>query len=151
MILAPPGATLEEDRQRRNDAINAVTAYCNVEEGDMYGGRKRSGGRPKRVIVKKEESPSPENKALKAAMLSAYVKDPKERPTVCSMCLASEAALVSVRINSFSSPSDLSKHFKDNLKKVGEGEAPKCKLCNMALDHRLHLQNHAFRIHRTVS
>jgi len=151
MILAPPGATLEAERQRRNDAINAVTAYCKIEEGDMCGGRKRSGGRPKRVVIKKEP-PSPEDEALKAAMLSVYIKDPKERPTVCFMCLGNEGAPLGVRIYSFSSPSDLSKHFKKkHLKKVEEGEAPECKLCNIPLDHKMHLQNHALRIHGTVS
>jgi hypothetical protein len=151
MILAPPGVTLEAEHQRRNEAINAVTAYCNIEEGDMCRGRKRSGGRPKRAAIKKE-SPSPEEEALKAAMLSVYIKDPKERPTVCFMCLGNESASLSVRIYSFSSPSDLSKHFKKkHLKKVEEVEAPGCKLCNMPLDHKMHLQNHALRIHGTVS
>jgi hypothetical protein len=151
MILAPPGATLEAERQRRNDAINAVTAYCKIEEGDMYGGRKRSGGRRKPVVIKKEESPSPEDEALKAAMLSVYVQDPKERPTVCFMCLGRERAPLAVRLYAFSSPSDLSKHFKKHLRRVDEGEAPECRLCKMQLDNKMHLQNHALRIHGTVS
>jgi len=151
MILAPPGATLEAEHQRRNDAINAVTAYCKIEEGDMRGGRKRSGGRPKRAVIKRE-SPSPEDEALKAAMLSVYIKDPKERPTVCFMCLGNEGAPLAVRIYSFSSPGDLTKHFKKkHLKKVEEGEVPECKICSILLDHKMHLQNHALRIHGTVS
>jgi len=151
IILTPPGATLGEERQRRNDAINAVTAYCDIEEGDICGGRKRRGGRRKRAVIK-EEPPSPEDEALKVAILSVYIKDPKERPTVCFMCLGNEGAPFHVRIYSFSSPSDLSKHFKKkHLKKVEEGEAPGCRLCNMCLDHKMHLQNHALRIHGTVS
>jgi len=152
MILAPPGATLEEEQQRRDNAVNAVTAYCKIEEGDMCEGRKRSGGRPKRVVTKTKEPSSPEDEALKAAMLSVYIKDPKERPTACFMCLGNEHAPFYVRVYSFSSPSDLSKHFKKkHLKKVEEGEAPQCKLCNMCLNHKMHLQNHALRIHGTVS
>ena len=54
MILAPPRAILEAERQRRNHAIDTVMTYCNVKEGDMCGGRKWSGGRPKRVAVSKE-------------------------------------------------------------------------------------------------
>jgi hypothetical protein len=115
MILAPPGATLEAELQRRNDAINTVTAYCKIEEGDMPGGRKRSGGRPKRVVIKKDESPSPEDEALKAVMLSVYVKDPKERPAVCFMCLSNESAPLGVRTYSFSSPSDPSKHSRRSI------------------------------------
>jgi len=151
MILAPPGETLEAERKRRNDAINAVSAYCKIQEGDMCGGQKRSGGRRKRVVIK-EESPSPEDKALKAAMLSIYVNDPKERPTVCFMCLGNEVAPFSVRVYAFSSPSDLTKHFKKkHLRRVDEGEAPECRICSIPLDHKMHLQNHALRIHGTVS
>ena len=104
------------------------------------------------MVIKKEDPPSPEDEVLKAAMLSVYVKDPKERPTICFMCLGNEGAPLSVRVYSFSSPSDLSKHFKKkHLKKVEEGEDPECKLCKMSLDHKMHLQNHALRIHGTVS
>lgn len=121
MILARPGATLEAEHERKNDAINVVTAYCNIEEGDMCGGRKRWVGRPKRVVVKKEESPSPEDKTLKSALLSVFVKHLKERPTVCFMCLGNKAALADVRIYSFSSPSDLSKAFQEEVFEEGRG------------------------------
>lgn len=152
MILAPPAKTIEAERQRRDDAINAVTAYCKIEEGDMCGGRKRSGGRRKAVVVKKEDPPSPEDEALKAAMLSVYVKNPQERPTVCFMCLGNESAPFGVRVYSFSRPGDLSKHFKKkHLTRVEEGEDPECKLCKMSLDHLMHLQSHAARIHGTIS
>jgi hypothetical protein len=152
MILAPPGETLEEEHQRRNDAINAVTAYCKVEEGNMCGGRKRCGGRRKAVVVKKEDPPSPEEEALKAAMLSVYIKDPKERLMICFMCLGNEGAPLHKRIYSFSRPGDLSKDFKrKHLRRVEEGEDPECKLCKMSLDHKMHLQCHAARIHGTIS
>ena len=32
-MLTMPGATLEAEYQRRINAINAVTAFCGVEEG----------------------------------------------------------------------------------------------------------------------
>jgi len=148
MILAPPGATIEEERQRRDDAVNAVTAYCKIEEGDICGGRKRSGGRVKAVVIKKEDSLSLEDEALKAAMLSVYTE---KRPKICFLCLGEDLPL-KVRLYSFSSPSDLSKHFKrKHLKHVKEGEALECKLCKMTLAHRMHLRNHALTIHGTVS
>jgi len=53
--------------------VNAVMVYCKIEEGNMRGGRKRSGGRLKRAVIK--ESPSPEGEALKAVMLSMYIND----------------------------------------------------------------------------
>jgi hypothetical protein len=33
MIIALPGTTLEEEARQRNDAINAVTAHCQFQEG----------------------------------------------------------------------------------------------------------------------
>jgi hypothetical protein len=158
MILAPPAATIEAERQRRDDAINAVTAYCKIEEGDMCGGRKRcggrkhSGGRRKAVVIKKEDPPSPEDEALKAAMLSVYIKDPQERPTICFMCLGNEKLAFDARVYSFSRPGDLSKHFKrKHLLHIKEGDSVGCEVCKMSLDHKMHLQNHAARIHGTIS
>ena len=77
MILAPPAETIEAERQRRDDAINGVTAYCKIEEGDICGGRKRSGGRRRAVVVKKEEPLSPEDEALKVANCRSILKIPK--------------------------------------------------------------------------
>ena len=74
------------------------------------------------------------------------------KSTVCFMCLGNEGAPLAVRIYSFSSPGDLTKHFKKkHLKKVEEGGAPECKICSIPLDHKMHLQNHALRIHGTIS
>ena len=81
-------------------------------EGNMCGGRKRCGGRCKAVVIKKEDPPSPEEEALKAAMLLVYIKDPKERPTICFMCLGNEGAPLYKCIYLFSRPGNLSKYFK---------------------------------------
>lgn len=106
----------------------------------MCRGRKRCSGRRKAIVIKREDPPSLEDETLKAAMLLVYINNPKERPTICFMCLGNEGALVSVRVYSFSLLSDLSKHFKKkHLKKVEEGEHPECKLCRMSLDHKMHL------------
>jgi hypothetical protein len=110
------------------------------------------GGRVKALVIKKEDPPSPEDEALKAAMLSVYVKDEKERPTICFMCLGNEKAPFNTRVYSFSSPSDLSKHFKrKHLRPITEGQTLGCELYKMSLDHKMHLQNHAARIHGTIS
>ena len=152
MILAPPAETIEAERQWRDDAINAVTAYCKIEEGDMCGGRKRSGGRYKTAVVKKEDRPSPEDEALKAAMLSVYIKNPNERPTICFLCLGNEKLAFNTRVYSFSRPNDLTKHFKrKHLEHVKEGDPIGCEVCKMSLNHKMHLQNHAARIHGTIS
>jgi hypothetical protein len=76
IILALLAVTIEAEHQRRDNTINAVIAYYKIEEGDMCGGRKRSGSRRKAVVIKKEDPLSLEDKALKAAILLVYIKDP---------------------------------------------------------------------------
>ena len=44
MMLALLGIIFGKERQRRNNTINAVIVYCDIEEGDICGGRKRCGG-----------------------------------------------------------------------------------------------------------
>jgi hypothetical protein len=71
-MLAPPGTTYEEEVQRRNNAINAVAAYCKIEEGQTPR-RGKSSNRSKKVVVKREEeTKSPQEIALEEAMLSVY-------------------------------------------------------------------------------
>ena len=75
------------------------------------------------MVIKKEDPLSPEDKALKAAMLSVYIKHDKERPTVCFICLGSEALSLNTRVYSFGSSSNLSKHFKrKHLSNIKEGQ-----------------------------
>jgi hypothetical protein len=56
-ILTLPETTFEKECQRRIVAINAVTAYCGVEEGIPY--RRSRRGRPAKgdgpMVVKAEE------------------------------------------------------------------------------------------------
>lgn len=152
MILAPPAETIEAERQRRDDAINAVTAYCKIEEGSMFAGRKRSGGRRKDTVVRREGRPLSEAEALKAAMLSVYIKHPAERPTICFLCLGNEQSPFGDRTYSFSRPGDLSKHFKKkHLLLLKENKDPECKLCKMTLENETHFRNHAATIHGTIS
>jgi hypothetical protein len=50
MILTPPSLTYEEEVRRWNNTIDAVAAYCKVEEGKTpKRGRPR---RPKMVAIK---------------------------------------------------------------------------------------------------
>jgi Protein of unknown function (DUF3435) len=104
MILAPPAETIEAERQRRNNAINAVRRTAKSRRGTCAEAESV-------VVVKKEDSPSLEDKALEAAMLSVYVKHPQQRPTVCFMCLGNENLAFDSRVYSFSRPGDLSRQY----------------------------------------
>lgn len=152
MILAQPAATLEAEQQRRDDAIHAVITYCRVEEGDMVRGGKRSGGRRTVAPAIAEKIVSREDEALRAAMLSAFIKQPSDRPTVCFMCLGNTRLPQESRTYDFSAPSALTRHFKrKHLQYIDDDSATECSLCELPLKHKMHLQNHALRIHGTVS
>jgi hypothetical protein len=152
-IMTLPATTLEDEMLRRNAAINAVTAYCKIEEGgSLYLGR-GSSRRVTSAAVKVEESTYPVTKpwhqAFNAAMFSVYQE---ERPTICFLCLGKQNLQMSKRIHSFSKPGDLSKHFRrTHLINLKKGEEITCNLCKIPLQHKKHLQNHALKIHGTVS
>ncbi|CAG8982679.1 hypothetical protein HYALB_00000958 [Hymenoscyphus albidus] len=142
-IMTLPGATLEEEFRRRNAAINAVAAYCNFQEG---GAVARPRGKPTNP---EQEAAEAKKRALSAAMLSVYTE---KRPTICFVCLGEEGLLFEKRVYSFASPGDLTKHFKrKHLSNITQGNMVGCKVCRMSLDHMMHLQNHAARIHGTIS
>ena len=60
--------------------------------------------------------------------------------------------LLSVRIKFFASSGDLSKHFKrKHLRHIMDRDRLECKICQMPLQHKMHLQNHPQKVHGTVS
>jgi hypothetical protein len=152
MIL--PGTTLEEEFCRRSTAVNAVAAYCKFQEGGAVARpcKRSSTGRASPTLAKADlqlVAAAAEKQALSTAMLSVYQE---KRPTVCFMCLGEPGLLFNKRVYSFASPGDLSKHFKQkHLANYRIGDRLECKVCQMSLDHKMHLQNHAAKIHGTVS
>ncbi|KAK6222509.1 putative C2H2 finger domain-containing protein [Colletotrichum tabaci] len=153
-LTAPLIATLEDQYQRRDDAINAVSEYCLVQEGcTMRGPRPLS-----RDSSSKTPSNGTEISPLDLATLAIYARNKTERPRRCFVCIGQAHSLppddsrVDDLIREFYSSSDLTKHFKrKHLSKMKADDKTECKVCKMPLDHKMHLQNHAFRIHGTVS
>ncbi|KAF2193597.1 C2H2 finger domain protein [Zopfia rhizophila CBS 207.26] len=155
-VLSLPGSSLEEEAYRRSAAINAIIAYCNIEEGGTPRVQRARGStvRDPPVAVKREgvelqEAVDPPDKALEAAKVSVYKE---KRPTICWVCLGNEGLPIKDRIHSFYTPGDLTKHFnKKHLKKVREGECFKCDLCQVSLGNKEHWQRHGYDVHGTVS
>ncbi|KAF2263259.1 hypothetical protein CC78DRAFT_554127 [Lojkania enalia] len=149
-VLAQPGTTLEEEIRRRNRTIRAVMQYCGVEEGGTHPSRAmrtRTYSAPHTKC--KDDLRSRDEMALEAAKVSVY-KD--HRPTICFMCLANGELPIADRIYSFRTSGDLTKHFKrKHLANLREGEATRCGLCEVDLDHKMHLQRHSFQVHGTVT
>jgi hypothetical protein len=148
LMLTPPGTTYEEEINRRNAGINAVMAYYRIEEGETP-----KHGRPpskRQAAFKQEESKqSPQGKELEAAMLCVLRED---RPKICFLCLGKQDLPHGSRVYSFSTPGDLSKHFRrKHLSSLEEEERVECDVCKILLDHKMHLQHHALKVHGTVT
>ena len=149
-LMSLPGSTLEEEDDRRTTAIVAVMEYCAVEEAEpvrpcLPHGRVGSGvtarptSRPDDVLQQRFET----------ARLAVYSE---RRPVHCFVCLANEALPLDKRTAPFSSPGDLSKHFKRrHIAHIGEADKVSCDLCQVSLFGVMHVQSHALRIHGTVS
>jgi hypothetical protein len=154
-IMTLPGTTLEEEFRRRNAAIDVVAAYCHFQEGGAVT-RPRARPSTQRVspMLSMETNPQlaaaeAEKQALNDAMLLVFTE---KRTTTCFLCLGEERLRLANRISKFASPGDLTKHFKrKHLAHIKEGDRLECKVCQMGLQHKQHLQNHALSIHGTVS
>ncbi|KAJ9129661.1 C2H2 finger domain protein [Pleurostoma richardsiae] len=109
----------------------APTAYCVVQEGRTV---RRAGATSAAVAAPSAASEPPQDSPVILAATSIFVKDEKERPRRCFLCVGAALALeldhplVEDLIHEFYTPSDLSKHFR-----------------------RKHLKNHALLVHGTVS
>lgn len=89
-----------------------------------------------------------DERALEAAKVSVYKE---EKPRICFMCLGEDLPM-DQRIHSFYSSGNPSKHFKrKHLEHIKKGDSLKCKLCEVPLAHKMHLQRHALKVHGTVS
>jgi hypothetical protein len=133
-IITLPGTSLEEETCRRNEAINAVAAHFQFQEGGaMTRARpptKQAYPAPVKEVDPQVAAAEAEKQALDAAMLSVFNE---KRLAVCFLCLGEKL------IKSFASPGDLSKHFKrKHLWHIRDKDRLECKICQMPLQHKMH-------------
>ncbi|KFY46137.1 hypothetical protein V494_00595 [Pseudogymnoascus sp. VKM F-4513 (FW-928)] len=149
-VLTLPETSLERENQRRITAINAVTAYCVVEEGVTF--RRSRAGRPVPPVstVKAEKPLRSEADIMLRHAISSVTTD--KRPTICFACLGNPNLTIRERVVSFSSPGCLTRHFmRKHVRRLGVNEPTECRICDVRLEHRMHFQNHAEKFHGTVS
>jgi hypothetical protein len=83
-LKAPQAADLEGQYRWRDEAIDAIALYCLVEEARTIS--QRSSVSINRL--RKSPCPDPLSKSiLHAAVMSVFVKDEKERPQRCFVCI----------------------------------------------------------------
>ncbi|KAA8642595.1 uncharacterized protein ATNIH1004_011540 [Aspergillus tanneri] len=155
-----PGSTVEKEYQRRIAAINAVIAFCNVEEGsgrpNIAQKRKCSAmaDLPSAPPAKRQERTSTDEckTALCQAVASVCISTPNERPKICFLCLGNPRLPEHERLKTYSTPGSLSLHFVDwHVKPYPKEMRVKCGVCNKELEHKAHLMNHAETAHGIVS
>ncbi len=91
---------------------------------------------------------------LYAVVLSVFVSNEKERTRRCFLCVGKalssspDDSTVPILINEFYTSSDLIKHFRrKHLSNLQSGDNIYCRVCDIPLDHKMHLQSHAHRVH----
>lgn len=90
--------------------------------------------------------------------MSVFAETEKDMPRRCFICVGKALTLtpddgaILDLIREFYTPGDLSKHFRrkhlSNLKDCADIH---CQVCDLKLDHKQHFQNHALRVHGTLS
>lgn len=153
-LTAPVDITLEGHYQRMDHAIDAIAAYCLVEEGAVV---RRAQATPS--LKQPNATPDrPADSHLRIAIRTIFVKDEKGRPRVCFLCVGKALSVtpddpeMDNLIHEFYTSGDLTKHFKrKHLRHIGETDRPACEVCKMSFQRRSALQNHAQRVHGTVS
>jgi hypothetical protein len=150
-----PATTLEDKIRRRNTAINSITVYCKVEEGDCnLPSCKRGLTDTISTIVKVKKDTCPLvaaellYQAFSIAIQSVYQE---KKSKICFVCPGNQNLPMSKHTSSFSTPGDLSKHFRQKyLSNLEAGKDIIYTLCKILLQNKIHLQNYTISIYRTV-
>ncbi|KAL2810116.1 hypothetical protein BDW59DRAFT_155642, partial [Aspergillus cavernicola] len=159
-MLTMPGATLEAEYQRRINTINAMTAFCPVEEGRPTPRPSQSRRRP----VPDDDEPCPPAKrqqylaedeteiALHQAIESVRITSEGQRPRICFLCLGNPNLPLKDRLAKHTTPGSLTRHFlRKHVNPPWPARGVECNVCGMELlEQKADLLNHAETCHGTV-
>jgi Protein of unknown function (DUF3435) len=151
LMTWPTSLSLEAEWRRRSEAINAVTVYCHVEEGGSRRGRK---SKQLDQHVGRLASKHVNEEVRSTTLLKATLEHLRQatRPVACFLCYGNQSLPIDRRTKKYTRPQDLTRHFRDDhLKRLDEGERIRYGVCEVKLEHRMHLWNYAFLSHRTHS
>ncbi|KAI8164751.1 hypothetical protein K4K49_004658 [Colletotrichum sp. SAR 10_70] len=132
-LTAPLVMTLEAQYRRRDNAIDAIVAYCTVQEGCTL----------KLDTVPASPGNPPEGTRLHDALSSGFFTNTKERPRRCFICIGQAFSLprddghqLDVLTREFYSSNDLTKHFRrKHMSKVADGDKIECKACDVMINN----------------
>ncbi len=159
-ILSLPGTTMEAEYKRRIQAINAVTAFCGVEEGRPTRRTTQSCRRSlpdddeSGPVAKRHQSSAEDETeiALRQAMESVRIDSPKQRPQICFLCLGNPDLPLKDRLLKHSTPGSLTRHFlRKHVNPSWPAKGVTCTVCDeKPLQQKSELLNHAEVFHGTV-
>ncbi|KAJ5086714.1 hypothetical protein NUU61_008021 [Penicillium alfredii] len=158
-LFTLPRSTLEEEMDRRTEAVDAVSAYCQFQEGDTC--RLPRSKQLEDIFAEmevldnrlvesdaKESSPQPVTPLEDA--LQSVMKD--HRPRFCFICLGQPDLDIKKRIQRFSSHGDVTKHIKrKHLQNLASSTVLACNVCDKEFAEVMHFQRHADDSHSTVT
>ena len=163
LLSYPTSNSVEDEWKRRDDAVDAVTQYCDVLEGGPLRGR------PKQIGSKSTLSTDPDtglddssNFRVSPDKRTETTLSPRDKrfretaehlqnaakPQACFQCFANEAQSDDVRCKMFSDAGCLTRHF--DARHLQE-EPLGCNWCEVSFLHTMELQRHAIDLHRLRS
>ncbi|KAI3340357.1 C2H2 finger domain protein [Ustulina deusta] len=134
-LTTPVVPTLKGQYQRRDNAIEAISAYCLVQEGCTIRVRRSPASPTKHTepTLFKPSCKSPKQSLLSLATLSIFVKNETEQPRRCFICVGQALSLaedddqINNLISKFFMPCNLTKHFKQkHLSKLQNNNPVQC-------------------------
>ena len=159
-MLTMPGDTIEAEYQRRINAINAVSAFCGVEEGRPVPRLTKSSRRlelddnlscppTKRP---RRSSGDTHDDILHQAMETVRVKSRANRPSICFLCVGNHTLSLKDRVAKYATSGSLTRHFlRKHVNPPWPLEGVTCNVCeNVCLSQKSILLNHAENAHGTV-
>ncbi|KAG5293363.1 hypothetical protein I7I50_03747 [Histoplasma capsulatum G186AR] len=160
-VLTIPATTVEAEYRRRIAAINAVTAFCDVEEGapsqrTICLPKKRAAPDVASSTHSKKQKHSLEDETavvLREAIASVQVDSPDQRPEICFLCVGNPNLQLAKRTKKYHDPGSLTRHFRrKHVDRLGSGfRGSQCNVCGVILENKMHLMNHAESKHGAVS
>ncbi|KAJ6000886.1 hypothetical protein N7481_001295 [Penicillium waksmanii] len=160
-VLTMPGATTDEEYERRITAINAVIAVCDAEEGAPSRPQtiqKRSADAvatsPADHVPKKQRpaASGADHDAISQAIALVCINCPEKRSTICFICLGNPLLPGIERLRMFKNAGSLSRHFVNkHIKPYSNDMQHECTICGEQLESKSALLNHAQGAHGIVS
>jgi hypothetical protein len=158
-LLTLPSPTLDQEMRRRTEAIDAVAAYCQFEEGITcrLPQNKRVESNVAESDYLDDQKPGSQTTELQAESASpleiairSVTKD--HRPLFCFICVGQQNLALKKRVQQFSSHGDVSKHIKrKHLQNLASNTVIACNVCDEKFLEVMHFQRHASDSHSTVT